>query len=110
MSFRAGSRDNSRSAMEDAVSIASPTMPVQDTLKLNCSSCGERLQHTFVDLGMSPLANSYLTAEQLNQTELFFPLHTRVCSNCWLVQAEPVARPEEIFSDYAYFSSYSDMW
>jgi SAM-dependent methyltransferase len=59
-------------------------------------------------LGISPLANSYVTAAQLSQPETFYPLHVRVCMNCFLVQLEPVATPEDIFSDYAYFSSYSD--
>jgi SAM-dependent methyltransferase len=75
-----------------------------------CRNCGEALDHTFVDLGMSPLANSYLDAVQLNQMEPFYPLHVRLCSACFLVQLEPVTKPEEIFSDYAYFSSYSDSW
>ena len=76
----------------------------------SCRNCGARLNHTFVDLGMSPLANSYLEADQLNQMEPFYPLHVRLCVACFLVQLEPVAKPDEIFSDYAYFSSYSDSW
>ena len=75
-----------------------------------CRNCGAKLEHTFVDLGMSPLANSYLDAVQLNQMEPFYPLHVRLCGTCFLVQLDPVAKPEEIFSDYAYFSSYSDSW
>ena len=75
-----------------------------------CRNCGAKLEHTFVDLGMSPLANSYLDAVQLNQMEPFYPLHVHLCGACFLVQLEPVAKPEEIFSDYAYFSSYSDSW
>jgi 2-polyprenyl-3-methyl-5-hydroxy-6-metoxy-1,4-benzoquinol methylase len=75
-----------------------------------CRNCGASLHHTFVDLGMSPLANSYLDAVQLNQMEPFYPLHVRLCGTCFLVQLDPVAKPEEIFSDYAYFSSYSDSW
>jgi SAM-dependent methyltransferase len=75
-----------------------------------CRNCGEALRHTFVDLGMSPLANSYLKAAQLGEMEPFYPLHVRLCAACFLVQLEPVAKPEEIFSDYAYFSSYSDSW
>jgi SAM-dependent methyltransferase len=59
---------------------------------------------------MSPLANSYLKAAQLNQMEPFYPLHVRLCAACFLVQLEPVAKPEEIFSDYGYFSSYSNSW
>lgn len=68
------------------------------------------LCHTFVDLGISPLANSYLTAAQLNHAEPFYPLHVRVCDRCFLAQLEPVSDPRDIFSDYAYFSSYSDTW
>jgi 2-polyprenyl-3-methyl-5-hydroxy-6-metoxy-1,4-benzoquinol methylase len=63
-----------------------------------------------VDLGMSPLANAYLTAEQLHQMEPFYPLHVYVCEHCWLAQLEAFTAPESIFSDYAYFSSYSDSW
>jgi 2-polyprenyl-3-methyl-5-hydroxy-6-metoxy-1,4-benzoquinol methylase len=59
---------------------------------------------------MSPIANSYLRAEQLNQAEQFYPLHARVCGRCFLVQLEQFQGPENIFSDYAYFSSYSESW
>jgi SAM-dependent methyltransferase len=75
-----------------------------------CGSCGEVLLYTFADLGTSPLANSYLTAGQLNEREAFYPLHARVCSACFLVQLESVVSPQEIFSDYAYFSSFSESW
>ena len=75
-----------------------------------CRFCGIRLQHTFVDLGMSPLCESYLPAEHLNQMEPFYPLHVYVCENCFLVQLEAYVTPEHIFSHYAYFSSYSDSW
>ncbi len=75
-----------------------------------CKSCGAALQHTFVDLGTCPLANSYLTAEQLTQREPAYPLHARVCERCFLVQVEEFEQPENIFGDYAYFSSYSDTW
>jgi SAM-dependent methyltransferase len=63
-----------------------------------------------VDLGLSPLSNSYLRAEQLNQMEPFYPLHARVCSECFLVQLEQYERPENIFGDYSYFSSFSESW
>ena len=69
-----------------------------------CRSCGTPLEHTFVDLGMSPLANSYLKPEQLNRMEPFYPLHVYVCAKCLLVQLEQFSTPHEIFSDYAYFS------
>ena len=75
-----------------------------------CRFCGSKLTHTFVDLGMSPLCESYLTAEQLNQGEMFYPLHVYVCGSCFLVQLQEYVRPEGIFTDYAYFSSYSDSW
>lgn len=75
-----------------------------------CVFCAEPLRHTVVDLGMSPLCESYLTAEQLNQMEPFYPLHVYVCEKCFLVQVEEYVSPEGIFTEYAYFSSYSDSW
>ncbi|MCI0723974.1 MAG: class I SAM-dependent methyltransferase [Acidobacteria bacterium] len=75
-----------------------------------CRFCGSILQHTFVDLGISPLANSYLKPSQLNRMEPFYPLHVYVCDCCFLVQLEEVVSPKDIFSDYSYFSSYSDTW
>jgi SAM-dependent methyltransferase len=75
-----------------------------------CRSCGAPLEATFVDLGMSPLANSLLTAEQASAMEPFYPLHARVCAKCFLVQLEEFESPENIFSNYLYFSSYSDAW
>jgi C-methyltransferase C-terminal domain/Putative zinc binding domain/Methyltransferase domain len=75
-----------------------------------CRLCGEPLSHTFVDLGMSPLCESYLPADQLDQPEVFYPLHVRLCKACLLVQLPAYVSGEAIFSDYAYFSSYSDSW
>jgi hypothetical protein len=75
-----------------------------------CRFCGETLKDTFVDLGMQPLCESYIKEEQLNHMEPFFPLHTYVCHNCFLVQLEEYVSPEDIFTEYAYFSSYSDSW
>jgi SAM-dependent methyltransferase len=76
-----------------------------------CRSCGWPLHHTFLDLGVQPLANSFLTREQLELgDERRFPLHAWVCSNCLLVQVDHAVPPEEIFSEYAYFSSYSETW
>jgi len=75
-----------------------------------CRFCGTALRHSVVDLGMSPLCESFLPAERLNAMEPFYPLHARVCDRCFLVQLEEYVRGEEIFSDYAYFSSYSDSW
>lgn len=75
-----------------------------------CRFCGTTLEHTFVDLGMSPLCESYLAPEQLNQMEPFYPLHVYVCDRCFLVQLLEYVSSQEIFSEYAYFSSYSDTW
>ena len=75
-----------------------------------CRLCGEELTRTFVDLGSSPPCESYLRADQLDQPEVFYPLNVRVCDRCLLVQLPPYVDNEEIFSDYAYFSSYSDSW
>ena len=75
-----------------------------------CRFCGTVLQHVFLDLGMSPMANSYLKPHQLNQMEPFYPLRAYVCERCFLVQLEEFESPDHIFSDYAYFSSYSDMF
>ncbi len=76
----------------------------------NCRFCGAALKHTLVDLGMSPLCESFLTAEELNRVEAFYPLHVFVCGECFLVQLEEYVSPEKIFSHYAYFSSFSDTW
>ena len=75
-----------------------------------CRLCGTPLTHTFVDLGMSPLCESYVPAERLDEAEVFYPLHVRLCANCLLVQLPAYVPGEQIFSDYAYFSSYSDSW
>src|SRR5438093_13143228 len=81
-----------------------------DTTQTGCRFCGTLLRHTFVDLGMSPLAESWLKPSELNQMERFYPLHVYVCERCFLVQLEEFQSPEHIFSDYAYFSSYSETW
>ncbi|MEO0868691.1 MAG: class I SAM-dependent methyltransferase [Cyanobacteria bacterium J06642_11] len=75
-----------------------------------CLFCGTPLEHTLVDLGMSPLCESILSAENVNKMEPFYPLHVRVCSHCYLVQLEAYVSPEHIFTEYAYFSSFSDTW
>jgi len=75
-----------------------------------CRFCGSGLQRTFVDLGLSPLCETYPSAADLNRGEMYYPLHTYVCEKCWLVQLEEYETPEQIFSDYAYFSSFSDSW
>lgn len=75
-----------------------------------CRFCGHPLSVTFVDLGMSPLCESYVPVDRLNQMEPFYPLHVYVCDSCLLVQLEQFVSPEDIFADYAYFSSYSTSW
>jgi 2-polyprenyl-3-methyl-5-hydroxy-6-metoxy-1,4-benzoquinol methylase len=75
-----------------------------------CRFCGNSLKNIVVDLGMSPLCESYVSAEGLNRMEAFYPLHVYVCDDCFLVQLEEYVTPEEIYSEYAYFSSYSDDW
>ena len=76
----------------------------------NCRLCGAPLTRTFVDLGMSPLCESYVRQERLDDAEVFYPLHVRLCDTCLLVQLPAYVSGEHIFSDYAYFSSYSDSW
>ena len=75
-----------------------------------CRFCGHPLQHTFVDLGMSPLCQTHITREQLGAMEPYYPLHAYVCDRCYLVQLEEFVAPERLFTEYAYFSSYSASW
>src|SRR5215469_3448076 len=75
-----------------------------------CRLCSAELTETFVDIGMSPLCESYVSADRLDGPETFYPLHVRVCSQCLLVQLPAYVAGEDIFSDYLYFSSYSDSW
>lgn len=76
----------------------------------HCRFCNNELKHSFVDLGMSPLANAYIAPGNLQKMEPFYPLHAFVCEQCFLVQLNEFESPENIFSDYAYFSSYSQSW
>jgi len=75
-----------------------------------CRFCGTALRHTLVDLGVSPLCERYISPEHVDEMEPFYPLHAYVCERCWLVQVREYVRPEDIFSEYAYFSSYSESW
>jgi hypothetical protein len=75
-----------------------------------CRFCGATVRRSFVDLGMSPLCESFVKAEQLDEPEMFYPLHAYVCEKCWLVQLREYVTAGDIFSEYAYFSSYSDSW
>jgi len=75
-----------------------------------CRSCGAPLTRTLVDLGKTPLANSYIRKNDAPERDAQYPLHARVCDTCFLVQVDDVVPPEAIFRDYAYFSSFSDSW
>ena len=75
-----------------------------------CRLCEAPLSRTFVDLGMSPLCESFLTVDQADQMEPYFPLHVLVCDRCFLVQLQEYVKPEHIFTEYAYFSSFSTSW
>jgi len=77
---------------------------------LRCNFCKTVLNHTFIDMGMCPLVSSYIKPEELLKMEPFYPLHVYVCENCYLVQLPEVQTPEQLFSDYPYFSSYSESW
>jgi SAM-dependent methyltransferase len=99
-SVKPGEGTDIRTAVEDGAPV----------LSMTCRFCGEAVNHVFVDLGMSPLCESYLTAEQLNRMEPFYPLRVNVCHRCFLVQLPEHVSPEHIFSEYAYFSSYSSSW
>lgn len=76
----------------------------------SCRFCGAGLQRTFVDLGMSPLCETYPSVAELARGEMYYPLHVYICEQCWLVQLEEFETAENIFSDYAYFASFSDSW
>ena len=93
------------------MTTAMPVLETQHTTAAkSCRFCGNALQRTFVDLGLSPLCETYPSADELNRGEAYYPLHVMVCDQCWLVQLEEYETPEKIFSDYPYFSSYSDSW
>jgi SAM-dependent methyltransferase len=85
----------------------SPASP--DTL-LRCRFCSTPLRRVILDLGMSPLCESFLPADQLDAMEPFYPLRLQLCESCWLVQLPAYVAPEQIFTEYAYFSSFSDSW
>ncbi len=97
-------------SMDPALNATGDVAVAPATASARCRFCGSTLRHTVVDLGMSPLCESYLAANQLNQMEPFYPLRVQVCSECFLVQLQAYVSPDHIFSDYAYFSSYSDSW
>lgn len=82
----------------------------QNVVPFMCRFCGATVRFRFIDLGMSPLCESFLPASQLNQMEPFYPLDVYVCDSCFLVQLREFVAPENIFTEYAYFSSYSTSW
>jgi SAM-dependent methyltransferase len=92
----------------DGTGPEAPLTSGQETL--HCRHCGKPLQHTFIDLGMSPLCESFLTEKPLGEPETYYPLHVRICDACWLVQLPEFVSPAHIFTEYAYFSSYSTSW
>ena len=75
-----------------------------------CRFCGTAFEQSLVDLGMSPLCESYVAAEDYAKAEPFYPLHAFVCHECFLAQVDYFVPADEIFSEYAYFSSYADSW
>ena len=79
-------------------------------MSAGCRFCGETLKTSMVDLGMQPLCESFLTDRQLEQVEPFYPLHVRVCRNCYLAQIGEFVPPQAIFDNYAHLSSYSTAW
>lgn len=85
-------------------------MEVSRENRSRCRFCNSNLTHTFVDLGMSPLCQTHIEEHQLNHMEPFYPLHAYVCNECFLVQLDEYVTPQDIFSEYAYFSSYADSW
>jgi SAM-dependent methyltransferase len=103
MDVQASQTQTITSTAAGAVLTADPAVPI-------CRFCGSALEHTFVDLGMSPLCESYVPADRVNAMEAFYPLHAKVCQSCLLVQLEEFVTADAIFSEYAYFSSYSDSW
>jgi 2-polyprenyl-3-methyl-5-hydroxy-6-metoxy-1,4-benzoquinol methylase len=92
----------------DALTSAISSIPA--VASSHCRLCLRPLTTTFVDLGMSPLCESFLSEDGINQMEPFYPLHAMVCGACFLVQLHEYVRPESIFTEYAYFSSYSTSW
>jgi 2-polyprenyl-3-methyl-5-hydroxy-6-metoxy-1,4-benzoquinol methylase len=88
-------------------------IPVKNYAKFpnrRCRLCCAPLTTTFADLGTSPLCESFLRGDQIDQMECFYPLHALVCSECFLVQLQEYVKPEHIFTEYAYYSSYSTSW
>lgn len=86
------------------------TENLDTSVRPTCRFCGAALVTTFVDLGMHPICNSLVSEDQLQQAEVFYPLHAYVCRECFLVQLQEFVTPEGLFAEYSYFSSYSTSW
>ncbi len=86
------------------------TTTVSTAVSVACRFCGATLRETFVDLGPQPLCESFVAPEDVERMEPFFPLHVRICHECLLVQLPAYVDREDIFREYAYFSSFSDSW
>jgi SAM-dependent methyltransferase len=92
------------------MNLAATVSDISANPSSKCRFCGQPLRTSFVDLGMSPPCQNHIEQQQLNHMEAFYPLHAWVCDHCFLVQLEEYVAPGNIFSEYAYFSSYSDSW
>ena len=95
--------------MPTATTQLSATDP-RSRLAKPCRFCGAELKHTFIDLGMSPLCETYPSLSDIERGEVYYPLHVQLCERCLLVQLGEYQSPESIFTEYPYFSSYSDSW
>ncbi len=106
-----GRRANGPRPIENGYPHPRDPRPGEEPLSLPvCRFCAAPLRRVFVDLGMSPLCESFLSSDELNRMERFFPLRVWVCEACFLVQLQEYVSPDEIFTEYAYFSSYSTSW
>lgn len=94
----------------ESVEAEAQNVQASSAVRPACRLCGAPLAATFVDLGKSPLCESYVPEARLGEMEPFYPLHVYVCTQCYLVQLPEHVRPESIFTEYAYFSSYSTSW
>jgi hypothetical protein len=102
--------NGSRAGLDGPCSVRADVASLAAMKSSACRFCSTKLEDTVVDLGMSPLCESFLAENQLDGMEAFYPLHVRVCPKCFLVQLSEYVRPEEIFTEYAYFSSFSTAW
>ncbi len=102
-------RENAMNSRSDTAAIVSDATALAGSV-CKCRLCGAGLKHTLVDLGNSPLCESFLRRDELDQMEPYFPLHVQVCHVCYLAQLKEYVTPEHIFREYAYFSSYSTSW